>query len=116
EPVERTWRATAVKRRAILCYQSQLRTRDPGPARLGRRARARSVLEAHAVSRVGVVILTHNRVDEVAATVARMRALPERPPLVVIDNGGRDETAVRLARDFPGVEVLRLPDNVGAAG
>jgi GT2 family glycosyltransferase len=68
------------------------------------------------VSRVGVVILTHNRFDEVATTVARMCALPEHPPLVVVDNGGSDGTARRLAQDFPGVDVVRLPDNVGAAG
>jgi len=68
------------------------------------------------VSRVGVVILTHNRADEVTATLAHMVALPDRPRLVVVDNGSTDDTAACLSQRFPDVAVVRLAENAGAAG
>jgi GT2 family glycosyltransferase len=66
--------------------------------------------------RVGVVVLTYNRRHDVTRTLARLCALPSAPRLVVVDNGSTDGTAAALAAAFPGVEVLRLPRNVGAAG
>jgi GT2 family glycosyltransferase len=60
-------------------------------------------------ARVGVVVLTHDRPDELARTLARMRSLPERPRLVVVDNGATP------AAPHPGVEMLRMPRNLGAA-
>jgi GT2 family glycosyltransferase len=66
--------------------------------------------------RVAVVILTHQRRDEVGRTVERARGLPERPRIVVVDNGSRDGTAEHLAREFPDVDVVALADNRGAAG
>ena len=65
---------------------------------------------------VGVVILTHNRAAELMTTLARMVALPDRPRLVVVDNAGSDDTAARVTQAFAGVELVRLPANVGAAG
>lgn len=64
--------------------------------------------------RVGVVLLTHNRRDDVLLTVARMRAVTRR--LVIVDNASADGTAEALAGRFPDVEVVRLADNRGAAG
>jgi GT2 family glycosyltransferase len=64
--------------------------------------------------RVGVVVLTHDRPQELERTLGRMRALPEQPRLIVVDNAGSVSTA--LIRRFPGVELLRLPRNLGAAG
>src|SRR5688572_24416994 len=55
-------------------------------------------VEQHRVSptsadpRIGVSILTYNRVDECSRTVERMLALPERPRIVVVDNGSKDGT------------------------
>lgn len=66
--------------------------------------------------RVSIVILTHNRRDEVLASIARARALPEEPPIIVVDNGSSDGTAQHVARRFLDVEVVRLRDNQGAAG
>ena len=43
-----------------------------------------------------------------------MTVLPERPPVVVVDNASTDGTADRLTRAFPSVTVLRSPDNLGA--
>jgi len=65
--------------------------------------------------RISAVILTHNRAEEALATVAHMRALPEQPRLVVVDNASGDGTAERIAARFPDVAVIRLPRNIGAA-
>lgn len=64
--------------------------------------------------RVAVVVITRNRAEEAAATVDGLRRLPERPTVVVVDNGSEDGTAERLAgRD---VTLIALRDNLGAAG
>ena len=68
------------------------------------------------MTRVGVVILTYNRPEELTVTLGRMVALPDRPRLVVVDNGGDGDAAPRVVREFPGVELVRLRANVGAAG
>ncbi len=66
--------------------------------------------------RVAVVVLTHNRRDELARTLEHLTALPERPRIVVVDNGSTDGTAELVARRFPQVEVLPAGGNLGAAG
>jgi GT2 family glycosyltransferase len=66
--------------------------------------------------RVGVVVLTHNRRDEVLTAVERVVALPERPAVVVVDNASGDGTADALRERFPGVTVLTLAHNLGAVG
>src|SRR5579875_2284303 len=63
-----------------------------------------------------VVIATHNRRRVLAGTLHKLRALPEAPPIVVVDNGSRDGTARTVAREFPDVLLVRLPRNRGAAG
>lgn len=65
--------------------------------------------------RIGVVVLTYNRVDEVMQTVGQLLALPERPPIVVVDNGSTNGAAAALRSRFPTVEVICLPENIGAA-
>lgn len=67
-------------------------------------------------ARVSLVILTHERLAEVTGTVGRAVALPDRPAIIVVDNGSRDGTAAALTRRFPSVSVVALPDNRGAAG
>ena len=65
-------------------------------------------------TRIGVVVLTHDRPDALVRTLAQLRALPEQPRVVVVENGAT-ATVGRAVRAW-GVEVLRLPRNVGAAG
>lgn len=65
---------------------------------------------------VTVVVLTHNRREEVLRTLARLFALPERPAIVVVDNGSVDGSADAIARCFPAARLIRLDTNVGAAG
>jgi GT2 family glycosyltransferase len=67
-------------------------------------------------SRIGVVVITHQRRAEVLDAVARLTALPERPRVVVVDNGSTDGTAAAVRQKFPQVDVLALPRNAGAVG
>jgi GT2 family glycosyltransferase len=67
-------------------------------------------------SRVAVVIITHNRRTEVLRTLAHLTALPERPRIVIADNGSHDGTGRAVRERFPDVEVLELGVNLGAAG
>jgi len=66
--------------------------------------------------RVTVVVITHNRRAELCRTLAHMTALPDRAPIVVVDNGSADGSAAAVARDFPEVELLASPRNLGAIG
>ena len=61
-------------------------------------------------------MITYQRREEALASVARLVNLPERPPVVVIDNGSRDGTAAGIRARFPGVRVVALGDNLGAVG
>ena len=44
-----------------------------------------------------------------------MLALPERPQIVVADNGSTDGTCAALSQRFPEIRVLAMTDNLGAA-
>jgi glycosyltransferase involved in cell wall biosynthesis len=61
-----------------------------------------------------VVIATRNRCGELLRTLDHLHRLPERPSLIVIDNGSTDATADRVAADFPAVTLLALEENRGA--
>jgi GT2 family glycosyltransferase len=60
------------------------------------------------------VIATRDRRAELARTLEQLRTLPERPDLVVVDNGSRDGTAEMVRADFPAVELITLGRNKGA--
>ena len=53
------------------------------------------------MSRVTVVIITRERHAELARTLERLRALPERPPIVVVDHGDGP------AEPIPGARLLQ---------
>src|SRR3954447_17132804 len=67
-------------------------------------------------SRVGVVVITHQRCAEALAAVGRLVELPERPPVVLVDNGSTDGTADAVRARCPSVDVVALPRNLGAVG
>ena len=64
---------------------------------------------------VAVVIATRNRGTELLGTLTRLRALHEQPPIVVVDNGSTDGTAELVRGHHPGVPVVGLRRNRGAA-
>ncbi|MGE9696572.1 MULTISPECIES: glycosyltransferase family 2 protein [unclassified Streptomyces] len=63
---------------------------------------------------VTVLVITHNRRPELLRTLEKLRALPERPPVVVADNASRDGSADAVAARFPEMRLLRLDRNHGA--
>ncbi|MER7014505.1 glycosyltransferase, partial [Saccharopolyspora sp. NPDC000359] len=65
--------------------------------------------------RVSVVVLTHDRCPEVVRTLTHMTRLRDDPPIIVVDNGSTDGTSARVRAEFPGVRLLRLERNFGAA-
>ncbi|MGW8697900.1 glycosyltransferase family 2 protein [Streptomyces eurythermus] len=66
--------------------------------------------------RTTVVVITHNRREELLRTLGLLRRLPERPPVFVTDNASTDGTAEAVARDFPEMTLLRPGRNLGAIG
>ena len=48
-------------------------------------------------------------------TLTKLGALPERPPVIVVDNASTDGTAPLVRRRHPEVRVLRLSEDIGAA-
>ncbi|MDN3296052.1 glycosyltransferase [Streptomyces ficellus] len=66
--------------------------------------------------RTTVVVITHNRREELLRTLGKLAALPERPPVVVTDNGSTDGTAEAVARLHPEVTLLTPGRNLGAVG
>ncbi len=67
-------------------------------------------------SRVAVVVITHERRDELVRALDRLLGLPERPHVVVVDNGSTDGTAAAVRQLFPQVELVASPENLGAVG
>ncbi|MFR9721872.1 glycosyltransferase family 2 protein [Streptomyces sp. MS19] len=66
------------------------------------------------MAEVSVVIATRDRRDELLRTLERLTALPDRPPVVVVDNGSRDGTPAAVAARFPAVRLVSLARNHGA--
>jgi hypothetical protein len=66
--------------------------------------------------RVSAVVITHDHWDEVLANLGRFSRLPERPPIILVDNASTDGTADAAAARFPDVTVIRSGNNLGAAG
>lgn len=66
--------------------------------------------------RVGAVVITWNRCEEALSSVHRLLELPERPRVVLVDNGSTDGTAEAVARACPEADVVALRENLGAVG
>jgi len=67
-------------------------------------------------SRISVVVLTHNRADELTVTLKHLLELPEKPPIFVADNASADNTVTLVTTRFANVRVIECESNLGAAG
>ncbi|MER7516730.1 glycosyltransferase [Streptomyces sp. NPDC126499] len=67
-------------------------------------------------SRLTVVVITHNRRDQLLGTLDRLSRLPERPQVIVVDNASADGTPEAVARRHPDVVLLTPGRNLGAPG
>jgi GT2 family glycosyltransferase len=65
-------------------------------------------------TRLTVVVITRDRKLELAHTLERLAALPERPPVIVADNGSTDGTAAMVRRCHPAVRLIAMRRNLGA--
>jgi GT2 family glycosyltransferase len=80
------------------------------------RARGGPLQDGRPDARVAVVVITHQRREELLLAVDRLRTLPERPRVVVVDNGSTDGTADAVRARFPEVTLVASPENLGAVG
>ncbi len=123
--------ASVEAERRMLDRATPLRTRATAPPAVPRTAAARrrwaridcAVVAHHrpppratAEDRLAVVVVTHDRVDELVDSLGRLRDLPERPHVVVVDNASTDGTAAAVRAAHPWVQLLVLDRNAGAVG
>jgi GT2 family glycosyltransferase len=66
--------------------------------------------------RVAVVMITHNRRDEVDLALDRLERLPERPCVVLVDNGSTDSTAAMVRARHAATCLVTPGVNLGAVG
>ena len=62
-----------------------------------------------------IVIASYDRREILDATLRKLAELPSAPPVVVVDNGSSDGTAAMVRERWPGVQLVALPENRGAA-
>jgi GT2 family glycosyltransferase len=66
--------------------------------------------------RTTVVVITHNRREELLRTLGELARLPERPHVIVTDNASTDGTADAVRSRHPQVTLLTPGRNLGAVG
>ncbi|MER5783429.1 glycosyltransferase [Streptomyces mobaraensis] len=66
--------------------------------------------------RTTVVVITRDRRDDLLHTLDRLAGLPERPPVIVVDNASSDGTARAVRELHPDVRLLTPGRNLGAVG
>jgi N-acetylglucosaminyl-diphospho-decaprenol L-rhamnosyltransferase len=66
--------------------------------------------------RVTIVMITRDRCREADRTLRLLAHLPERPRIIVVDNGSADGTARMVAERHPDVSLIPLGENLASAG
>ena len=62
-----------------------------------------------------IIIATFNRAAALRTTLDRLSGLPQRPPIIVVDNASEDETQSVLRSYGERLHTIRLARNIGAA-
>jgi GT2 family glycosyltransferase len=65
---------------------------------------------------VTVVIATRDRRSSLLRTLDRLAALPELPPVIVVDHGSSDGSVAAVRRTHPGVRVIEPGRDLGGGG
>ncbi|MBL1089938.1 MULTISPECIES: glycosyltransferase family 2 protein [Streptomyces] len=66
--------------------------------------------------RTTVIVITHNRRRDLVHTLDRLAELPERPPVVIVDNHSTDGTVPAVRRHPLPARLIALDRNLGAVG
>jgi len=61
-----------------------------------------------------VVVATRDRRERLACCLRALAELPERPPVIVVDNGSGDGSGALVRERFPEVRLIELASNQGA--
>src|SRR3954464_1387568 len=61
-------------------------------------------------------MITRDRRASLGRTLAGRGGLPERPPVIVVDNGSTDGTPAWVRKHFPHHQLIESDENLGAAG
>lgn len=69
----------------------------------------------NAFERGTIVVLTYNRRARLLQTLRALSRLPDKWPIIVVDNGSSDGTASAVSHEFPTVLLIRSRRNIGAA-
>src|SRR4051794_19746902 len=65
-------------------------------------------------ARISVVMMTRDRREQTLHALDRLTGLPDRPPIILVDNGSADGTPDAVRAQFPAVTVIPLGRNLGA--
>lgn len=63
--------------------------------------------------RLGIVMVTRNRVETLLSTLQQLRAIEAPYPIVIVDNASTDGTVEAVHQRYPDVDVVRLSENLG---
>jgi GT2 family glycosyltransferase len=72
-------------------------------------------VQASSDLRISVVVATRDRPRSLDRTLGKLEALPERPRIVVVDNGSCGDGSRHAVSCHPGAELIELDANHGAA-
>src|SRR5689334_22838063 len=72
-------------------------------------------MPASLAGKITLVIAARDDGAALMAAVERALALPERVPVIVVDNGSADDSAREVKARYPQVKLVRVPFDMGAA-
>ncbi|GAA1551092.1 glycosyltransferase family 2 protein [Kribbella lupini] len=66
--------------------------------------------------RISVVVISYNRCAELDRSLTALERLPEKPPIVAVDNGSVDGTSAMVRERHPAATLISPGRNLGAVG